>query len=84
MIVDKVDVFTLKTMPIFNNKTALKYVQEKVDSGFDEFEELRHAIASKNELLKVKKVKGTKLNKEEAGIRQSSETTHDTATDKFA
>ena len=56
-IVDKVDVFTLNTMPIVDNKIALKYVQEKVKKGFVEFEELSKALQRKKDLKRRQSLK---------------------------
>ena len=52
-IIGLLDVFSLKTMPIVDNKTASKYVKEKISEGFDEFIELRDFIEENLQKQKV-------------------------------
>ena len=47
MIITLVDVYTLKTIPISGGQTALKFINQKVREGFDDFEKLQISIIRK-------------------------------------
>ena len=46
VIIDKVDEFTLKTMAVVKNKTALKFIEEllKMDQNLEELTEIKELI----------------------------------------
>ena len=47
MIIERVDAATLRSKTIFNNKTAKAIIQEKIDQGNAEFEEMKDSIIAK-------------------------------------
>ena len=47
MIIDKVDIFTLKSATISGNRNALKVIEDKIKEGADEFEEMKEALENK-------------------------------------
>ena len=47
MIIEKVDVFTLKSATISGNRNAKNVIEDKIKEGADEFEEMKEALENK-------------------------------------